>query len=309
MSIFFIFNVLYPYFLCGFLFFIVQTILKKNKLLLTINLTVFLFVFFLLGPIYVFGDSFSEKSENSIKVLTLNAFQFNGYLNRGDNNFGQTFEGFIDDNKPDIICLQEFSKTYKIPLIVKNYPYYYVNYKTRYTKYSPLTIFSKYPIIEKGSLDFPNSVNNSIYVDIALPKDTLRVYNIHLQSLKVRPGSIKRERPYNLLNRLGSSYKMQLQQAELVKEHYKNAPYKAILCGDFNNTQHSGIIKLFSDEMKDSFIEKGNGFGSTYYFKFLPFRIDYIFTDNSIEIIDHQNFDVKLSDHYPVMATVQLRTD
>ncbi len=102
---------------------------------------------------------------------------------------------------------------------------------------------------------------------------------------------------------------MQLQQAELVKKHHRNAPYKAILCGDFNNTQYSGIVRFISDEMKDSFIEKGHGFGSTYYFKFLPFRIDYIFTDNSIDIVDHQNFYIELSDHYPIMATIQLRTD
>ncbi len=115
----------------------------------------------------------------------------------GNNNLGQTFEKFIDANNPDIICLQEFSRIYKIPLIVKNYPYYFIKYRNRFTNYSPLTIFSKYPIIGKGSLDFTNTGNNSIYVDLALPKDTLRVYNIHLQSLKVRPGSIKRERPYN----------------------------------------------------------------------------------------------------------------
>ncbi len=79
MSIFFILNVLYPYLLFGFIFFIVQTILKKNKLLLTINLTVFLFIFFLLGPIYVFGDSNSKKQEDGLKVLTLNAHRLDGY--------------------------------------------------------------------------------------------------------------------------------------------------------------------------------------------------------------------------------------
>jgi endonuclease/exonuclease/phosphatase family metal-dependent hydrolase len=273
-----------------------------------LNITVFIAIIFLLGPIYVFGDLGTKKTEDSIKVLTLNALDLNGNRNIGDIKLGIIFEKFIDDNKPDIICLQEFSSTYKIPSIEKDYPYYYVNYRTRSTNYSPLTIFSKFPIIGKGSLDFPNTHNNSVYVDLVLPKDTLRVYNIHLQSLKVRPGSIKRERPYNLLNRLGSSYKMQLQQAETVKRHYMNSPYKTILCGDFNNTQYSGIVRLISNSMKDSFIEKGNGFGWTYYFKFLPFRIDYIFTDNSIEIVDHQNFDIELSDHYPVMATIKLGT-
>ncbi|NNJ89238.1 MAG: endonuclease/exonuclease/phosphatase family protein [Eudoraea sp.] len=271
----------------------------------TINSTLFLAIFLLLGPIYVLGDSGIKKTEGSIKLLTLNALHLHGYGMR-NKDLGSIFEKFIDTNKPDIICLQEFSSTYKIPSIVEEYPYYFVNNRTRLTNHSPLTIFSKYPIIGKGSLDFADTGNNSIYVDLALPKDTLRIYNIHLQSLKVRPGSIKRERPYNLLNRLGSSYKMQLQQAEMVKKHYMNSPYKVILCGDFNNTQYSGIVRLISNGMKDSFWEKGSGFGWTYFFKFLPFRIDYIFTDKSFEILDHQNYDIKLSDHYPVMATIKL---
>ncbi len=306
LSIFFILNILYPYLLFGFLFFLAQSFLKKNRILLAINILFFLFIYISLGPIFVFGDLDSNKTEDGLKVLTLNALQLFGTGNIADNKLGSAFEKFVDVNKPDVICLQEFSGLYKIPSIVKEYPYTYVKRKTRYKRYSPLTILSKYPIIEKGSLDFPNSSNNSIFVDLVMPKDTLRVYNVHLQSLKVRPGSIKRERPNKLLNRLGSSYKSQLQQAELVNKHYMNSPYKAILCGDFNNTQFSGVYNILKENNRDTFLEKGNGLGNTFFFKFLPFRIDYIFTDKTIEVIDHQNFEIKLSDHYPVMATVKL---
>jgi endonuclease/exonuclease/phosphatase family metal-dependent hydrolase len=58
--------------------------------------------------------------------------------------------------------------------------------------------------------------------------------------------------------------------------------------------------------MKDSFIEKGNGYGTTYNFKFLPFRIDFVLADKDIEITDHKNYDIEVSDHYPIMATFTL---
>lgn len=306
LSVFFILNVLYPYLLFGLLSFIFQTYLQRNGLLLVINISVFLSIFLLLGPIYVFGDSISDKTENSVRFLTFNSLELEGYGKIRNKNLSSTFEKFIENNNPDVICLQEFSRIYKIPSIIKNYPYYYIHRKTPNNDYSPLTIISKYPIIGKGSLDFPNTDNNAIYADLVFPKDTIRVYNVHLQSLKVRPGSIKRERPWNLLNRLRTSYKRQLQQAEMVKKHNINSPYRTVLCGDFNNTQYSGIVRLLGNGMKDSFIEQGNGFGWTYYFKFLPFRIDYIFADENLEIVDHQNYYIELSDHYPVMATINL---
>ena len=60
-------------------------------------------------------------------------------------------------------------------------------------------------------------------------------------------------------------------------------------------------------DMKDSFQEKGSGLGNTYTFKFLPFRIDFILTDPELEITSHKNFDVRLSDHTPVMASFRLK--
>ena len=58
--------------------------------------------------------------------------------------------------------------------------------------------------------------------------------------------------------------------------------------------------------MNDSFLEEGSGFGNTYYFKFLPFRIDFILMDSSIKIKTHKTYKSILSDHRPVMASFEL---
>jgi len=60
-------------------------------------------------------------------------------------------------------------------------------------------------------------------------------------------------------------------------------------------------------DMSDSFFEKGEGFGKTYRLFRYPMRIDYILADDSFKISDHKNYDERLSDHYPVMATLQLK--
>ena len=59
--------------------------------------------------------------------------------------------------------------------------------------------------------------------------------------------------------------------------------------------------------MQDTFEEKGQGFGKTFDLKIVPFRIDFILVDKSMDLITHENFELKLSDHYPVLTSIRLR--
>ena len=210
---------------------------------------------------------------------------------------------FVKDNDPDILCFQEFSK-----IGDNKFKYYPFKYVTPISNDKSIqAIYSKYPIIANGSLNFPNTLNNAIYADIVINKDTIRVYNIHLQSLKIRPGSIKREAPQRLFKRLGDSFIKQQQQSEIVVAHSKESPYRNIFCVDMNNSQYSYVFHKIKGDMFDTFKEKGKGYGRTYNFKFLPIRIDFILMDKSIEIRAHRNFDEKLSDHYAIMASFRLK--
>ena len=91
--------------------------------------------------------------------------------------------GLINKQNPDVLLIQEYYKNDSIQL---NYPYKYVKAKNEKDK-SGLAIFSKYPILNNGSLDFKNTSNNVIYSDILYKRDTIRFYNIHLQSLQINP--------------------------------------------------------------------------------------------------------------------------
>jgi len=48
-------------------------------------------------------------------------------------------------------------------------------------------------------------------------------------------------------------------------------------------------------------LKAGKGFGNTFDFPF-PFRIDFILTDEEIEVNNFKTYKVKYSDHYPIMA-------
>lgn len=93
----------------------------------------------------------------------------------------------------------------------------------------------------------------------------------------------------------------------MIADHMASSPYPTLLCGDFNNTQFSNIYYQIKGEMQDSFIEEGIGYGRTFNFFRIPLRIDFIMADETFEVRAHKNYDLKYSDHYPIMASFRLK--
>lgn len=295
-------SLIVPYLVLANILFVLYWLFKKKKQFL-LSLSVLLLGYLTQGTFMKIFNSNDKIKDDEISLLTFNTNGFSGLRWTKNPVSSEEIVSFIKAQDADIVCFQEFGRI--INRKFKNYPY---QYQTPYTsKRSRQAILSKYPIISNGSLELPNTANNVIYADVLYNKDTLRVYNLHLQSFKVRAGSFKREEPQRLFKRLNKSFQKQQEQAKLVRDHAAQVDYKKIICGDFNNTQFSSLYNTIKGEMNDTFLEKGSGFGSTYYFKFLPYRIDFILADREIEIKSHNNFDVRLSDHTPIMASFRLK--
>jgi endonuclease/exonuclease/phosphatase family metal-dependent hydrolase len=279
----------------------------KRKFIL--SFTAILLGYLMFGPFYGFDGSGQpqEKGMSDLKIMSYNAWGFNrnGWIQKP--GVGDSIVEFIKTKDPSILCIQEHSRIRHRQL--QQYPY------RSETPYSvPRTtqaIFSKYPIVGNGSLDLPGTINNVIYADIVFKNDTVRVYNVHLQSFNIVPSTDnfsdgeKSERTYK---RLVGTFSQQLEQAEILKDHLKKSPYANLVCGDFNNTQFSNVYKILKGDLQDTFLEEGTGFGRTYDLWKIPLRIDYILADPKFEVLSHQNFDERLSDHYPVMATLRLNS-
>lgn len=275
----------------------------NRRIQMVLSLSVLLIAFFTQGTFVKLFNANDSIMEVDISVLTFNSHGARGVRWSRNPLYDKAITDFIALENPDIVCFQEYNSSMDDRL--RQYPY---NYKTPfYIDKSSQAIYSKYRIIETGSLNFEDSWNNALYADIVIEKDTIRIYNLHLQSLVVRAGSFKREQPQRLYRRLGITIQKQQQQANLVKDHASKVAYRKIICGDFNNTQFSNVYHTIKGDMSDSFQEKGFGLGSTYDFKFLPFRIDFILADPEFEITSHKNFDVRMSDHRPVMASFRLK--
>lgn len=269
---------------------------KKQFLLSTF--CVFLSITFSYFP-YKFNQTITE-TDNSFKVMSYNVRNFNRYLWINDKDVPHKISQFIAENDPDILSFQEYYTSKETAL---NFPYKYIEFKGEKNK-TGQAIFSKYRIIHKGSLNFKNSRNNAIFVDVLKNTDTFRVYNIHLESLGIRPDSVylSEQNSKRLLYRLSESFVKQQDQVEQFVQHKNQCKYDIIICGDFNNTPYSWAYDKIKGDFQDTFLQAGKGFGKTYTLKKYPLRIDFIFVGEKFQINEHRNFKIKFSDHEPVLA-------
>lgn len=287
------------------LFFLYWAFRKESYFL--ISLGVLGIGYFSMGTFFRFARNGVPIPKEDLSIMSYNILGFNKYHALDEAEVKDKIVNFVTAQDPDIVVFQEFD--YRQTKHFTQYPHRFVNYIFRKESRVQQAIFSKYPIVSKGTLDFPDSSNNAIYVDVVYKKDTLRIYNVHLQSFQFIPSRefLAHEPSEKLVKRITTSFIKQQQQARLVNDHRKKSPYKTIVCGDFNSTQFSNAYRVIKEDMKDSFLEMGVGFGRTYSLRQLPYRIDFILADPSFEFTAHKNFDVKLSDHFPVMAAVRQR--
>ncbi len=259
---------------------------------------------------YKFSSTNLPPTENDFVVMSYNVRLFNLFDWLADQDVPHTIVQFINEKNPDILCIQEYSAAAKVDL--KVYPYHYIFMQGHHIK-TGQAIFSKFPIIEQGNLELPaNSNNNVIFADIKRGKEILRVYNMHLQSIKISPDVneisenidvINQQKSQLLLNRISNAFRQQQQQAEIIHQHKLNCEYPILICGDMNNSPFSYVYRNIRGNLQDCFEEAGKGFGQTYKFKYYPARIDYIFADPSLKVKSFESFPGFInSDHFPVMT-------
>jgi len=276
--------------------------LKKQFLL---SLFVLAIGYFSFGSLYKFSTSENIENTNSLSVMNYNVRLFNLYDWISEENIEIKLIDFIKEKAPDVISFQEYHPHANIDLSFFKHKFEKLSGKK--TKYGQ-AIYSQYPIINSGSVAFPNTSNDAIFVDIVKQEDTIRVYNVHLQSLHIDANvdKLAQEDSERLFKSVGQSFEMQQFQTELFLLHKKQCKYKMIICGDFNNTAFSYVYKEIKGDLQDAFKIAGNGFGRTYDFKFFPTRIDFILVDKSFQVETFKTYDVHFSDHFPVMTRVSL---
>lgn len=97
------------------------------------------------------------------------------------------------------------------------------------------------------------------------------------------------------------------QQLKIITKAIRNSPYPTIVTGDLNAVPNSHEYYEISEGLTDAFVAAGKGFSTTFHDYKIPITIDYIFTSKEFETIDYDvKRNIRISDHYPVVAEIQL---
>ncbi len=314
----------YPYILLANIVFVVYWIIRKKKFFL-ISLAIVLLGWKHIGSIvrFSFHTDTSSSTEN-VKILSYNIKlrRLYNYNNEKD----KAIINLIQEEKPDVICFQEcfvqYGRPFHIPFSLQNLYETGNSIIQRSSKASNygMCILSRLHLVNKGEIHFENTSNFCLYGDYLFKKDTVRIYNVHLQSIKLENNdfkmidSIARFENHNryqhikeISKKLVIAFKKRSIQVEKVKDHIQNSPYKTIICGDLNDTPVSYVYHHISKSLTDSYREKGNGVGNTYISKKLAYRIDYIFHDKEFTTLWYKKPKITSSDHYPVMARIRFK--
>ncbi|MBS7566637.1 endonuclease/exonuclease/phosphatase family protein [Mucilaginibacter sp. Bleaf8] len=269
--------------------------------------------------------------ENCLRVMTYNVHNFKGYGDKNNPNTKTEALSIIAAEHPDVVGMQEYftrkrgqyAFTDSMKRLMRSNHYYFepFNYDRSYEAVG-LAIFSKYPIVNKGYIrlsDEGGSGNQCVYTDIKKGNHIVRIYSIHLQSIRFDPtdydylDSVSRHGKTSLSSskRIGSKLKRAFikrsEQVFKVKEHAAQCPYPYVISGDFNDTPASFAVNQMAKGLKNAFREKGSGMGRTYNGSFPNYQIDYIMASPKLDVDNYWIVKKKMSDHYPVCSDLMLK--
>lgn len=279
---------------------------------------------------FQFNSSHSDAT--SIKVMSYNVRLFDLY-NWSENidSRNKIFDQLGGQNA-DIFCFQEFYYTDQKGtfetrdtlitfLDAKNYREAYTH-EMRGGQYFGIATFTRYPIVSSGNIEFENDNNNiCLYTDVKIDEDTVRVYNLHIASIRfsyddytfvenldTKSESEELERgARTIYHRLSNAFEKRSVQSKVIVDHVKKSPYPVILCGDFNDSPNSFCYNQFSSVLSDSFKEAGKGIGKTYIGAFPSFRIDYIFHSEEFKANNYITLPEKYSDHHAIVSELKFK--
>jgi endonuclease/exonuclease/phosphatase family metal-dependent hydrolase len=312
----------FPYFFLWQLSFTALYLWRREKVILYISAALSLFSLGQMSSYFQlrFGAAGGEK----IRIMSYNVHYFD-YLHRRDKSVSRQKNmdiilSEISDAKADIVCLQEFSgataalstAAHEYMLGKNGYTYFYRGGR------SSLAIYSRYPLENGETINFEDSHNGAICADAFIDGKKTRIYNLHLQSIKLgndaehilessdlsKSKSAQTKQKYSRVSRkLRHAFAMRSEQAQTITAHLSKCKPAILLAGDFNDTPISYSYRQLTRYLSDSFRKGGTGLGSTYAGAIPWLRIDYILADPTFKIHWHSvRQSARASDHYPILV-------
>lgn len=296
-------SILIPVFIIiNLLVFAMSLVKRSRKAVIPLILLVFAYPFLKVS----IGLSPRSGETGDFSVMNYNVKWF--VEGRGDPQ-NNVFD-FVKGLNADIACFQEFHAARGNINTLNSYGTYEVIIDAQS---SNLAILSKFKMLNSGVLFEGKRFNNIQFADLLItPGDTIRVYNLHLQSMGINTSNLQdtdgiREEYEEVKTRFLDGAVVRAGQIDHLMDHIEGCPYPLLIVGDFNDVPFSYNYFQFKKRFSNAFEEAGSGFGFTFNGR-LPFlRIDNQFFGKGLKIEAFDTFsNANYSDHFPVLGIYSL---
>ena len=264
--------------------------------------------------------SYEEETSGrgTIKVMTYNVRSF--YGENGHSSVEDILR-LIDEQDPDIICLQEFNarlaaRSEEFSLLEEKYESAgFGRTAAPDSVYeAPLAILSKFRILRSRTLLTPAA---SVWAAVLVGDDTVRVFNNHLHSTAINAAdneyitehrflsdTARETKIRSIVSRLRENSVLRAAQVDSIARVVEATHTRRIVCGDFNDTPISYVYRTMARGLRDAFSVCGSGYSHTFRGFFNTLRIDYVLCDG-FDPRSYATLPVEYSDHYPVVVDLK----
>jgi len=305
-----IFGLAFPLlFILNFLFFLYWVFRRKKYFFLSLGCLILGWGHFNSNFGIGGGNSVSNKSQISIvNFNTRNLYQVYFHKNKKKKAQQiQIFENWLSQNKTDVFLFQEIAN-YRIQDVNKiaKLPHLYQ------PKGKKVAILSRYPVVSSGMIKLSSIHHLALWADLEVAKNKIiRFYSLHLKSSSldrnaidaVVAGKVREKKTWSGVWDLIKVYKShastRVGQSQKILAHIRKSPHPVVVGGDFNEPPTSYVYQQFHTQLEDAFRTAGSGFGSTYAGKIPLMKIDYLFYDRRLHVLEHKIERKPFSDHYP----------
>lgn len=258
-----------------------------------------------------------EEHPNMVTLMSFNLHNFggNGLESVPNDSNALSFLALLREEQPQVLCLQEYAPVGGLnvtdSLVLMGYNHFYGAHGSNENP-SGTVVFSKLPITFVKKVDL-----QKILVEILVGDRPVRVLCVHMDSyafdrddhndieqmahLKIDSTSRR-----TMSKAKETVIRHEMEWKEQLRPIVSECSLPLVMAGDMNDIPSSFLYSQISKYLDDSYRDKGLGFGTTYNGSFPRFRIDMVFHSKEFSTLSYHRLKTPLSDHYPVIVSLEL---
>lgn len=302
-------------------------VVERKKAIVPVVMVLLASIF--LSRTYGLNSKGAEADTDSTKEFSVMSYNVHTFRKHSERNTEKgksqirDMKAWVGNSGADVLCMPEYYDEDNTILDTgnylrkKGYKYSAHFHRRKYGKsYWGLVILSKLPIVASKDSVFV-AQNGMIQADIKVGSDTVRIIGLHLYSMMLSLGNLVHQKEMDgikdegriTLSKMKNGFIRRSEELRVLQKWVANSPFPVVVCGDFNEVPYGYVYGQLRKSLKNSFEEKGTGFGFT--FNHLPYfiRIDHQFYDDThLSVHDFTTYSkIKYSDHYPIMGTYSFK--